>query len=121
MRARSRLSNFTKLDSRPDVVRPKFVPEISPVVSFIGCYCLNSVEITIQDLPPDLCVIGPISLAMNIYERTGLTVNEHRRLHGQKPIVRLGSVPTAGGGSAEAQRVDCHYVAEILDRRRPLQ
>lgn len=67
--------------SRPDALIPKPLPEIVPVEPFVGHDGFQIPEISRKDLPGDLSVVRQAHRAVDIENRTGVTVDECGGFH----------------------------------------
>ena len=101
---------------------PEFVAESVPVIAFVRDNCLESLQISGENLPADLGVVRLFHRAINVENRGRITIDECRGFDVVKVVADANHVMPTGFVPLEASRVDGLDVAELVERRgRPQQ
>ena len=106
---------FAMLDHRSDVVLPEFVPEIVPVVTFVGGDRIQILEISRQYLPANLGIVRLLHRAIDIDDGGRLTVHEGGGFDGLEVVIDAIGVVAAGRVAFEAGGVDGLHFAEVVE------
>lgn len=107
---------LTMLDHQPHSMCPELIAEIGSMVASVSVEDGQPVEVLFDQLSADLGVVWLFHRAVDIWDGSSRSIDQHCRPHRLERVIRSGGVLSTGGDSVKATDVDCLNITKVVER-----